>query len=237
MKKIVLSALIATSLVVVSEASDKLVTHTEFGFIDTQGNTRTQTFNLDAKAKKGWEKHIFAFSFDAQYATSEEIETKNKYVAELNYNYDFTEKFSFGYIAGFKQDQFSGYTYQIYTGPGAKYKVLITEAHDISTEANILYSEDSIDGLEDVERYAAYRVKGLYAWKIADSLKFDQELSYRANFEDDHGFFAYSKSAFTSKLSDIFSAGLSYKIDYSNLPVAGKEYTDRTFTANLIMDY
>jgi len=50
-------------------------------------------------------------------------------------------------------------------------------------------------------------------------------------------YFAFSKTALSTKFSDIFSAGISYKVDYSNSPATGKEYTDRTFTANLIIDY
>jgi hypothetical protein len=45
-----------------------------------------------------------------------------------------------------------------------------------------------------------------------------------------------TKTTLTSKLSDIFSAGLSYKVDYVNLPSV-QEYADTTFTANAIIDY
>jgi putative salt-induced outer membrane protein len=263
-KKIALSALLASSLVMAAEPStkdnDALVTHTELGYIETTGNTKTTTFNLDAKAKKGWEKHIGNFMFDGQYASDNSIETKNKFVTEVTYDYEFTNRFSFNYLLGYKKDRFSGFESQLYTGPGAKYKAIVSDAHNLTFDGNILYAEDIydtvyVDGTGAViaypastagstvqtpsykDRYSAYRVKGVYSWQMLENLKFDQELSFRGSFEKSDNYFAYSKSALSSKISSIFSAGVSYKVDYVNIPADGKEKTDTTLTLNLIMDY
>ncbi len=263
-KKIVLSTILASSLVVAAEPNtnkdDALVTHTEFGYIETAGNTKTQTFNLDAKAKKGWGKHIGNFMFDGQYASDDSVETKNKFTTEITYDYEFTNRLAFNYLIGYKSDRFSGFAYQFYTGPGAKYKAIISDAHNLTFDGNLLYAQDryddvyvdstgaviaypkSTDGgtLRDVaynDNYAAYRVKGVYTWQIIENLKFAQELSMRGSLEKSDNYFAYSKSALSSKISSIFSAGISYKVDYTNIPADGKEKTDTTLTLNLIMDY
>jgi len=265
LKKILLSVAVATSVVIAAEPDlakdDALVTHTELGYIETQGNTRTQTFNLDANLKKGWGRHIYQVSFDGQYASDKNVETKNKYSIELNYDYEFTDRFAFNYLVGFKKDRFSGYDYQAYTGPGAKYKAIKTENHNLSLDGNILFAQDDIEDTQydasgavieypnaaetpvattvngPVNNYSSYRAKAVYSWSILDNLKFNQDLSYRAEFNDSDNYFVTSKTALNSKISNIFSAGLSYKIDYINMQANGKEYTDRTFTANLIIDY
>jgi len=264
MKKIILSTVLASTLVMAAQPDlkedTKFVTHTEFGYIQTQGNTVTQTFNLDAKAKKGWGKNIFELLFDGQYASDKEVETKNKYLVELEYDYEITERFAFDYLTGYKSDKFSGFAYQAYTGPGAKYKAIMTEVQNLSLEGNILYSMDSyeavyVDGSGAIisypnsttghtlqtdshqDNYASYRVKGVYDWQILKNLKFDQELSLRGSFDVADKYFVFSKTAFSSKISDMFSAGISYKVDYVNLPATGKDSTDTTFTANLIIDY
>ncbi len=264
-KKIALSTLLASTLVVGAEPDlkkdDAFVTHTELGYIETQGNTETKVFNLDAKVQKGWDKHIFELSFDGQYADDKGIETKNKYFVELEYDYEITDRLAFDYLVGYKTDKFSAFDYQFYTGPGAKYKAIVTEKHNLSLEGNILYSVDEISTIyySDAAKttpinypnptagaaaqdngfnddYASVRVKGVYGWQMLDNLKFDQELSYRASLEDTNKYFVFSKTAFTSKLSDIFSAGLSYKVDYVN-ESGTKDTTDTTLTANLIIDY
>jgi len=265
MKKILLSTVLVGSIAMAAQPDtkkdDKLVTHTEFGYIETQGNTRTQTFNLESKLKKGWDKHIANLLFDGQYASDRDDEIKNKYLIELEYDYEFTDRFAFSYLAGYKQDRFSGYDYQFYTGPGAKYEAIVTKKHNLSLEASALYSADRIEDTKydstgaiikypnpddkttaRVEKgykdeYAAARAKLVYNWQILDNLKFDQELSYRCDLGNIDTYFAFSKSALSTKFSDIFSAGISYKVDYSNNPATGKEYADRTFTANLIIDY
>ena len=265
MKKIVLSsALIAlgfTSAYTAEVTEKPLKTHTELGYVSTKGNTDTQAFSLDLNAKKEWTKHIATLDLDGQYATDKGVETKNKYLIELQYDYKFTERFSFNYLLGYKSDKFSGFTYQFYTGPGVKYKAIDTKAHQLSLDGNILYAKDRYDDVwvdasgnqlsypyDGVTKdhittaaytndYASYRAKGVYTWQILESLKFLQELSFRGSFEKSNNYFIDSKTAFTNKISDIFSAGISYKVDYVNVPAAGKKKTDTTFAFNLIIDY
>ena len=264
MKKIVLSLALGATLAMAgapdTPKDDKLVTHTELGYINTGGNTNTDTFNLDAKVKKGWERHIGTFTLDGQYATQDGHETKNKYFTELEYDYEFTDRISFGYLVGYKSDKFSRFDWQFYTGPSAKYKLIVSKIHNLSVEGNILYADDRYSDVEyDASGavinypnpdniavaktdpaysndYTSYRAKGVYTWQMLKNLKFDQELTYRGSFEDGSNYFVYSKTGFTSKLSDIFSAGISYKVDYVNEP-GDKKNTDTTFTIGLIIDY
>ena len=69
------------------------------------------------------------------------------------------------------------------------------------------------------------------------NLKFNQELTYRTQVDEMSNYFVYSKSMFSSKLSDIFSTSISYKLDYINKKAVGKTYTDGTITFNLVADY
>lgn len=242
------------------EVDDSLMTHTELGYIQTGGNTDTQTFNLDAKANKGWGKHIGNIMFDGQYASDDGKETKNKFVTEITYDYEFTNRFSFNYLAGYKSDKFSGFEYQAYTGPGARYKAIASEKQKLTVDGNILYAIDRydsvyVDGSGTVidypdstsgatlqssaynDSYTGYRIKGVYSLQLLSNLKFGQELSMRGSFESADDYFVFSKTALSSKLSDMFAVGASYKVDYINVPATGKDTTDTTFTINLIVDY
>jgi len=264
-KRVLCSLAAATTLVVTVHAEDvkvtPFVTHSEFGYIETNGNTKTKTFNLDATVKKAWGKHEGKLHFDGQYADDDGVETKNKYLIELNYNYAFTDRLAFDYLVGYKADKFSGFDYQFYTGPGARYKAIVTDEHTLTLEGNILYSIDQYTDIDydingnvvpypnpnnaiivrsvpgEQDDYAAYRLKGVYDYKITKSLTFSQELTLRGQFDDMPNYFAYSKSSLSSKLSDIFSAGISYKVDYANRPPLDKKSTDTTLTLNLIADY
>ena len=241
MKKIILSAFALSALTISAQAADKnpdaLVTHTEMGYIQTDGNTKTKTFNLDANVKKAWGKHQTSLKLDGQYGSADDVEVKNKYLIEVNYDYSFTKILAFNYLAGYKSDRYAGFAYQAYTGPGLKYQAIKNDAHDLSLNGNILYSSDeSYAQPRDTNNYSGYRAALVYGWDILKNLKFTQEASFRGSFEDSSNYFAHSKTAFASKLSDMFSAGISYKLDYVNKPLAAKT-TDSTFTFNLIMDY
>ena len=267
MKKILLSAALISAAALTSHAEDvkvtPLKTHTEFGYIETNGNTKTKTFNLDAKAEKSWDKHEGKINFDGQYAEDSGTETKNKYLIELNYLYKFTDRLAFDYLVGYKVDKFSSYDYQFYTGPGAEYKAIVTDEHKLTLSGNILYSIDQEADINYADAaktivipypnpnntpviavtygkkndYAAYRFKGIYDYQITKTLKFNQELSIRGQLNDLQNYFGYSKTSLNSKISDIFSAGVSYKADYINQPATDKKHTDTTLTLNLIMDY
>ena len=240
--------------------TNKLITHTELGYIQTQGNTQTKTFNLDANIKKTFnDTHVFEWSFDGQSATDNDVESKNKFFTELTYDYKFTPSIAFTYLAGYKRDKFSSYDSQFYTGPGAKYTAVTTDKHNLDLEGNVLYSHDEImevrsdsagnivdypyTGVDTIiatsgyiDDYASVRAKAVYTWQIFENLKFDQELTYRVDAEDVDNYFGYSKTALSSKFSDILSGVVSYKIDYVNQS-GDKERTDTTFTLGLIIDY
>lgn len=231
-----LEALEATLPHKTTQTKNKLITHAEFGFVSTSGNTNTTSYSLDLNHKKNWDKHLVEYSFDGQYGQDKNVKTKNKYLTELQYGYGITNKLSFDYLFGFKQDLFSGYKYQSYTGPGLKYKLIEVEKHSLSIEGNILYSQDEFDDAL-IQNYASLRSKAIYAFQVLDNLRFTQDLSYRSEIENSRNFFVLSKTALISKLSDMFSLGLSYKLDYTNIVLLDKQSADKTFSANLIVDY
>jgi putative salt-induced outer membrane protein len=232
----------------------------EVGYTANSGNTDTEAFNVDAKVTNGWDLHSIEAILLMQYGTENDIESKNKLLTELLYDYKLSERLSLNYLAGYKDDKFSGFVYQFYTGPGAKYIAIKDEVQDLAVDGNLLYSKDEIedtyeDGAGNVVQYpyppgsislndghtrsyAAYRLKGVYNMRLLENLKFHQTLSYRSEFSDLQNYFIYSKTGLYHKLTDIFSAGIVYQVDYINKPaLPGKTSTDKIFTFNLIANY
>ncbi len=249
-------------LAIAKEQREKaFVFHGELGYSNTGGNTNKTDKSLELSVKKKFDKHIFELSLDGKYSDDDGEETENKYLIELEYDYELTDRFDLDYIAGYKNDKFSGYNYQFYTGPGVKYKVLQLTYHDLMIGTNVLYAKDEKSAIDyDINGdqidypnpdntivasttpkssrdYMAFRADLEYEWRILHNLKFQQDANYRAEASDLDNYFIYSKSALISKITDIFSLGLSYKIDYINKHDADKERMDTTLTANIIIDY
>ena len=233
-------------------------THTEIGYIKTTGNTDTTTYNLDINLKQEWEKHILSINFIKLYGKENGDDTKDKTFTELNYYYKFTDRFAVNYMAAYKEDKFSGFDYQFYTGPGLVYKAVDEEKHTLFVKANALYSRDEVedtytlagstvsypypagsinqhDGYSD--EYISYKAQILYTWLFGEKSKFVQDLRYRSQLDEAKNYFVFSKSSIETKLSDIFSASISYQIDYINESAEGKTPTDKTTMFNLIIDY
>lgn len=269
MKKIALLSLVAVTLIAAEAKKEKkapavtaFMTHTELSYVQTQGNTNTNAFSLDFNGKQKIHNHSIKLDIDALYGDEESVENKNSLISELNYDYQFAKHFTINYLVGYKNDKFSGFDYQLYTGPGAKYIAIDNKKRKLDFQLNVLYSVDDtmdkyydptsgdeikypypdgttgankVDG--DAREYTGYVAKLNYNCNILEGLKFVQELSYRGDFEEQENYFVFSKTAFESKISDLFSMGISYKVDYVNVPPAGNEYSDRTFMTSLIIDY
>ncbi len=238
MKKVVLSAVAAVSLVMGAEGADAnpLKTHTELGYIKTNGNTDTQTFSFDAKITKSIQKHNFELLADAQYGKSDGVETQNKYKIVGNYYYQLWQTVALQYTAGYKDDKFSGFDYQFVTGPSLRWDAYASKKQTLVLSGGILYSQDKIANGDSTDYTSVAAALG-YSFQVLENLKFTQDATYRTQIDEMTNYFATSKTAFTSKLSDMLSAGISYKVDYAHIPPAGKKSTDTTFTANLIIDY
>ncbi len=211
--------------------------HAEAGYTLNSGNSDTEALNIDTKLSAKWDLHTLEISTLWQYGESSDVETTNRFVSELAYDYKLSRRLSVNYLAGYKDDKFSGFDYQFYTGPGAKYVTIKTDFQDLTIDGNLLYAKDKILN-QDERSYAAYRVQGVYNMQLLENLKFHQTLNYRSEIADIENYFVYSKTAFTTRLSEIFFAGVAYYVDYTNEPaIIGKKEMDTKFTFNLIADY
>jgi len=223
--------------------NQEIMTHIRLGYTKTDGNTHTETFSINGSFKKAWGKSSGSIIFDSQYGNADGIETKSKYFVELEYDYLFTDTLSFIYLIGYKNDKFSSYNYQAYTGPGLKWTAHASQRQKLNLKGSILYSEDKLQNknivapASAIENYTSFQAKLTYELKIFKNFMFNQELSYRASFEEANKYFIYSKSSLLSKLSDIFSVGVNYKIDYANEVATGIVQRDNTLTALISLDY
>ncbi len=267
MKKILALSLISSALLFAADKAEKevsFVTHTELSYVRTQGNTDTTALSLDFTGTQKINDFSIKLDLDALYGDENSIENKNKLIGEVNFDYQFSKYFTVNYLYGYKDDKFSGFEYQQYTGPGVKYIAVASKVHNLDIQANALYSQDNemlkyydnatgdevkypySEGLNNaapdslsgqIKYYTGFIAKFNYNWQVNDSLKFLQEASYRGDFDDNNNYFAFSKTGIESKLASMLSLGISYKIDYTNLPPAGNLYTDTTFMTSLIIDY
>lgn len=264
MKRLLTATAVMSMVVSADEAPETKawMTHTELGYVQTQGNTRTDSFTLDLTAKRKFGAHSVKLDFDVLYGTQDNVENRNKFTGEFNYDYKIIDSVAVNYLFGYRDDKFSGFDYQLYTGPGMKFIAVDDQTFHFDVQANALYAVDQgmdkyfdantteeikypyINGLDGAaknrglkDEYNSYVGKLNFSWVILEGLKFLQEAAYRGDFEDQNRYFVNSKTGLESKINNMLSMGISYKVDYTNQPPAGNERADRTFMTSLIIDY
>jgi len=233
----VTTALMGSNVCPTPEHNGDIASHSEFSYINTKGNTNTTSLAFEGNAKSKWDLHIFRVHADAYRASNNGTTAKNKWSTEFNYDYQFDEVISTNYMIGYKEDRFSRFDYQFYTGPGLGWKVMDDPSEKLSLQGNILFAEDKPQEIPKND-YFSSKIGADYQWKIQDNLKFIQEATYRVNLEETKYWFAYSKTAIESKINSTLSMGVSYKVDYVNTPPPlTLSHTDKTFMVSLIVDY
>ncbi len=211
-------------------------TKTVLSYSNTKGNTDTTRFGLDFHGERKRKKNTITLDVDALQSSSNGVEDNNKWSALLQYDRDLTKRIYFNYLVYYGEDKFSGFDYQFNTGPGFGYKAIDNETHKLKLHANALYSKDDIQN-GGTNEYASWVAGFKYTWAVLENLDFAQDASFKSQFDHFENYFVYSKTAIESALNSTFSLGMSYKVDYKNIPAEGRKRTDRVFLASLIINY
>ncbi len=246
------------SLGLMAADDQNVTTHFELSYAKTDGNTESTDVASNLKVIYPFYSNSLRFvgnvlysentSYDENGTYIDTLRTKNRWDTELNYDFNFNETIAFNYLAGAKGDEFSTYVYQVYTGPGALVTAYENEAHNLKFQANVLHMWDryressdadtNVTTPEFTERYYGYQASMDYIYQFTTSAKFIQYLMYRSEFKDTSNYFVKSKTAVEAKISDMFSMGVSYTIDYTNniTPEIRSNY-DSVFLASFIADF
>ena len=256
MKKLIVILVITGLFSALSAAEEEggLTTHAELSYANTAGNTESQDVAGNLKLNYPFLQNEIRFVGNVLYSENDNFDangtfvktetTKNSWDAEANYDFNFNETIAFNYIAGIKGDEFTSYQYQAYTGPGGVWTAFKNESHDLKLQGTVLWAWDKhrepyeVGSDVKLREYAAYQASLDYVFQITETSKFIQYLMYRSEFNDSTNYFAKSRTALESKISDVFSMGMSYTVDYTNnIASEVRSYTDRVFLASMIVDF
>lgn len=169
-------------------------------------------------------------------AVSREVEnetTKEKYSANLQDNYNWTER---SYLFGeseFVKDRFSGVEHRLsqFLGYGRK---LITR-DDLRWNAEIgagIRQTKQTDGHKDTG--AAGKIETDFEWDINDRLSFSQLLGASL---DSTGWVGNSETALKSSITETLSLKLGFDVDYVSDTPVGKKSTDTVSTLGVIASF
>ncbi len=221
------------------EVQKKIKTRTELSYVETSGNTDTQTFSVSMETKKEGVKNRYFLTAKALYAKEDGRETSNKLSLDGSWERVLTERLFSLVTSGFSMDKFSGYEYRLYGGPGLGYDLVKRVRHVLQSLLSVVYNYDEYSvGEVSSDSYLTGKVTMKYEWKMLENLKFREKLDYSVSFKDRDNFFLDSSTSIEARINRALSLGLSYVVSYQNqLPSPELRHTDTTFLTTLIIDF
>jgi putative salt-induced outer membrane protein len=219
----------------------------ELSYVITTGNTDSSNMSAKVDIAKEGDKNRYFLKGNALYGEENDEETKNKLSLSTRWERIFSKRL-FGFLsANYKEDKFSGYDYSVGGGPGLGYDIVKSEKHNLKGLISSPYYYDRFSDPPDSkarsDSYLSGKAEVDYTWQILENLTFDQTVDFLISFEDNEKenkekFFIDSETALKVKINKNISLGVSYLIDYQNLPPSHvKKHTDTTFLTSLIIDF
>ena len=211
----------------------------ELSFVNTSGNTETQSVagKLDLKNEGPVNRYFLNGSYlkaeDSGNNTSDKLTTEGRYERIL------TERSFALFTVGYLSDQFSGYDLRAYAGPGVGMEIIKTPEQKLQGLFSILYNRDEFStGTESGDDYVTARATGKYEWKIQENITFKETLDYFTSVEDFDVYFLDSVTALEVKVNGRISIGMNYTVNYQNRPPSAElKRTDTTLLTTLIIDF
>lgn len=152
----------------------------ELGFIQTKGNSDTQSFNGKFDIVRELQPLTSAFKLEALTSEEDGEPSKEKYLSELKFDYSYGKHSYATSLLSYEDDRFSGYQYQSLLFVGYGYRAWNDVNGKLDLEAGPGYRRNSLELRnehgEKVEEEAIARVSMKLSVKMGDSAKFTEAL-------------------------------------------------------------
>ena len=213
--------------------------HIELSYVNTSGNTDTESLAALLNLNASTNSDSFYFSSGVLFAQQDGVESSNRLTLEGRWERTISEKI-FGFVeTGYERDKFSGYDYRSSAGAGLGYDWLRSTKQELKNFVSLTYNHDSIAHVDiPNNNYGSLKLSVEYYRQITENLRFRESSDGTISLEDSNNYFLNSLTALEVKAYGNISIGLSYLVNYRNLIFApGIKQTDKTFMTSVIIDF
>ena len=197
MKKTLLSSSLFTGLLLLpnlSQAEDVDASNTdsasteaawsgdaELGFIQTSGNSDTQSFNGKFNLVRTLEPSTISLNLEALTSEEDGDSSKERYLAGLEHDYSLGERSYVASVLSYEDDRFNGYQYQSSLAIGYGYHAWADEDGKLDLEVGPGYRRSALEERnengEKLEEEAIARASLNLLVNIGDGAKFTEKFS------------------------------------------------------------
>jgi putative salt-induced outer membrane protein len=169
----------------------------------------------------------------ADYQESLNVVTRERYLAAYEPNWKFDDRAYLYGAAQYESDRFSGFTDRVSISSGSGYSAIRTPTMKLDVELGPAYRLTRfID--DKTESNLAARGSFDLDWKLTRGITVRQNASAYLQSANST---VSTKSALLARLIGPLSAQLSYTLQYESTPPIGRQTTDTTSRAALVVDF
>lgn len=231
---LVLAASAALPLLAEEGASEKSWSNTtEFGLINTTGNSETSNFAISNKYATAVGKGTFKLDFDALRTENttrvrsnldgtvsvSDFSAVSAESYRLNGQYDrpITERLNWYARAGWYSDEFAGIDNSYSAGAGIGYLFFTSDTHTLKSELGLGYVQEKFVGGAEAD-FAELRGFLAYDRKLSESSKLFSELEILQNLDETSDMRANGLIGVSANLSSRIALAVSYALKYDAEP-------------------
>lgn len=205
----------------------------ELGGYMSTGNTENIGLTAAIEVKREALEWRHKLRLQADYQESLGLVTRERYLAAYEPNWKFDDRAYMYGAAQYESDRFSGFNDRVSLSTGAGYSAIRSPAVKLDLELGPAFRHTRfID--DTIESNVAARGSMDFGWKLSRSISVTQNASAYLQAANST---VSSRSALLAKLFGPFSAQFSYTLQYESMPPIGRQTTDTTSRAALVVDF
>lgn len=212
------------------EKTSPWTTTAGLGFVNTSGNTNTDSLTFKFDTAYEIEKWKHEAHLETLKASTDDVTTADRKLFTAQTNYKFRPQDYFWGNFSYEDDRFTGFDYQAILSLGYGRKLIDSEKHKLDFEIGPGYRKFKVIEPPQTDDEALLRTVGKYKWIISQYSEFTQDLI--GNFGEDQTEWR-SITALRTSIHDNLALRLAYNVRYLDKVPAGNESYDRTTTITL----
>jgi putative salt-induced outer membrane protein len=210
----------------------------KLGYTQTTGNTNTKTLSLGLNVDVSKGKYSNKLTGRVLYGESrgrktiERVNLKNR--SRLNWE----SLFLFWDIT-FHRDPFRLYNQRYATGPGVGREWKLGKKTDLSASVYVYYYYEKLSRHQPSRReYLMYNFGQELRHKLSDRVSIIQKLSFSQSNRESGDYFLNTSLKLVSKLTQLLSLEILYRLSYQNKPVErGIKKTDTFLITSIVINF
>jgi putative salt-induced outer membrane protein YdiY len=210
----------------------------ELGFIQTSGNSDTQSFNGKFNLVRELDPTVTSFKLEALTSEEEGTSSKERYLSELKYDYSLGE---FSYVTSillYEDDRFNGYQYQSTLAVGYGYRVWHGEQGELDLEVGPGYRRNALEVSNEygskIEEETIGRASLNLLIKISDNAEFTETLTVEGG---DSKVVYKSDMGIQSTLIGQLAMKINYQVKHTTNVPEDKKKTDSLVGVTLVYSF